>query len=388
MPRIMKGLMFALLVAGCRDKDATPPKEAVTRETPAVQEDTLSASGRVTLSESAVRTAGITTEAARPEGAGQVAGFLAVPGQIEADPARVAMISPRIGGRLERLDAVVGDRVGAGDAVALIWSPAFQAAQVEYQLALRRAAAMKGTADSTGTAALALAARRRLLSLGATASDAARLEAGDAPTEGLVLRAPFGGSLMEQGAVVGQAVEAGQMVFRLVDLAEVDVVADVPERALPQLRRGQHGSITLVAYPGERFDGVVERIKDELDPATRTVDAILHVRNRNNRLRPGMFATVELDVVAGGTSLPVGVSVPEASVLMDGRDRIVFVALGNGVFERKVVKVQAIGSPGAPSQQERRLLVTEGVRAGDSVVVHGAFTLKSELVKSSYAEEE
>lgn len=387
MSPTMKALTLALLVAGCGERNAARKDAAVREETPA-RADTLATARRVTLTESAIRTAGITIEQVRVEGAGKVAGFLAVPGQIEADPARVAVISPRISGRLERLDAVVGDRVGAGDAVALLWSPAFQAAQVEYQLALRRAATMKHTADSTGTAALAQAARRRLLALGATAGDAARLEAGDPPAEGLVLRAPFAGSLMEQGAVVGEAVDAGRMVFRLVDLTEVDVVADVPERALPQLRRGQRGSITLVAYPGERFGGVVERIKDELDPATRTVDAILHVRNRNNRLRPGMFATVELDVVAGGTALPTGVSIPEASVLMDGRERIVFQALGNGVFERKVVQVQAIGSPGAPSQGERRLLVLEGLEAGDSVVVHGAFTLKSELVKSSYAEEE
>lgn len=388
MNRMLKVFIFSLLASACGREKPAPRAEEVPPSAEAPAAESPGAPGRVVLTESAMRTAGITVEAARVEGAGRVAGWMAVPGQIEADPARVAVISPRTAGRLERLDAVVGDRVAAGQAVAVVWSAAFQAAQVEFQLALRRAAAMKTTADSSGTAALAAAARRRLLGLGASTDDVARLEAGEPPSEGLVLRAPFGGSLMEQGAVVGEALDAGRMVFRLVDLSEVDVVADVPERALPQLRRGQRASITLAAYPGEQFSGVVERIKDELEPATRTVDAILHVRNRDGRLRPGMYATVELDVVAGGSALPAGFSVPEAAVLMDGRDRIVFVAMGNGAFERRVVEVQAIGSPGAPSQRERRLLVVRGLEAGNEVVVHGAFTLKSELSKSFYAGED
>lgn len=381
-------IFLGLAVTSCGK--APQPEAAATDSMVARAPEVAGPAGapRVTLSAGALETARITTEAARAERAGSVAGWLTVPGSIEADPARVAMISPRIAGRLERLDAVVGDRVGAGEPIAAIWSAPFQGAQVDFVLATRRARTMAGTADSTGTAALAQAARRRLAMMGMTDDDIARLEAGGEPSATLVLRAPFAGSLMEQGAVVGQAVEPGAMIFRLVDLREVDVVADVPERALPQLRIGQRAAVTLAAWPDVRYTGVVERIRDEIDPTTRTVDAILHVRNEAGRLRPGMFATVELGVVAGGASLPTGVSIPESAVLTDGTVRIVFVEAGERSFVRREVTVQAIGSPDAPSQQRRRLLVTAGLDAGERVVVTGAFTLKSELSKAAFAEEE
>jgi RND family efflux transporter MFP subunit len=385
------GAGVALLLIACsegpRAADAPTVADTVVARAPEVA-PADSGTTRVTLSAEAMRTAGITLEAARAERAGSVAGWLTVPGQIEADPARVALISPRIAGRLERLDVVVGERVKAGESVGLLWSPAFQTAQSDYLLSARRARDLAGTADSTGATALALSAARRLTALGASAEDLARLDRGEPPASGLVLRAPFAGSLMEQGAVVGQAVEPGTMIFRLVDLSEVDVVADVPERALPQLRVGQRASVTLAAYPATRFEGVVERIRDELDPGTRTVDAILHVRNSRGQLRPGMFATVELGVVAGGTALPTGVSIPEAAVLMDGPGRIVFVATGERTFERREVQLQPIGSPEAPSQSERRILVTHGLDAGERVVVRGAFTLKSELGKAAFGEDE
>lgn len=373
------------------------PDAAAAIATPPERVDS-SAAGRVVLSAEAERTAGVLTTLARREGAASTAGWLTVPGQIEADPARVSLISPRVGGRLERLDAVVGQRVVAGQAVAHLYSPAFMTAQGDYQLALQRADALGRTADSTGARALAGAARRRLLLAGATEDDVERLARGEPPRPLLAIRAPANGSLVEQGALAGSAVEPGTMLFRLVDLSEVDVVADVPERELQQLRLGQRATVTLAALPGVRYPGVVERIRDELDPTTRTIDAILHVRNPRGQLRPGMFATVELGVAAGTSALPDGarheersdvvVSIPESAVLMDGARRIVFVQVAPHTFERRAVDIMPLGSQEDVAPVDRRVLVTSGLQAGEAVVTTGAFTLKSEIAKAAFAEDE
>lgn len=380
----------ATLLAACdRGKpDVTPAERQPAAVAMAPERADSAVPSRVVLSTEAERTAGIATAAARREGGGDVAGWLTVPGQIEADPARVSLISPRVGGRLERLDAVVGQRVSAGQVVAQLYSPAYMTAQGDYQLALERAQALGATADSTGARALAAAAKRRLMMAGATEEDAARLARGESPQPLLPVRAPSNGSLVEQGALAGSAVEPGTMLFRLVDLSEVDVVADVPERELQQLRIGQRATVTIAALPGTRFTGVIERIRDELEPTTRTIDAILHVRNPRGQLRPGMFATVELGVAAGTSALPRGVSIPESAVLMDGAQRVVFVATAPRTFERRVVVIVPLGSLDNVTPANRRVLVTSGLAVGEDVVTTGAFTLKSELAKAAFAEDE
>ena len=164
-------LFFAGLMAACNrgtgDRPAATTRDSAAVAPPVMQADSAMV-GRVVLSAEAERTAGIAIAAARAEQAAAVAGWLTVPGQIEADPARVSLISPRVGGRLERLDAVVGQRVTAGQVVAQLYSPAWMTAQGDYQLALERAEALGHTADSTGARALAAAAKRRLIMAGAT----------------------------------------------------------------------------------------------------------------------------------------------------------------------------------------------------------------------------
>ena len=378
------------LLAACNR--GTPERAASPGEAPAtaapIERTDSGATGRVVLSAEAERTAGIATMAARLAEEAPVAGWLTVPGQIEADPARVVLVSPRVGGRLERLDAVVGERVEAGQVVAQLNSPAYITAQGDYQLALQRAEALGATADSTGARALADAARRRLILAGATDADVAHLARGEPPDPLLPIRAPTGGSLVEQGALAGSAVEPGTMIFRLVDLSEVDVVADVPERELQQLRLGQRATVTLAALPGVRFTGIIERIRDELDPTTRTIDAILHVRNPRGQLRPGMFATVELGRASGTGAAPGGVVIPESAVLMDGDARIVFVAAGPHTFQRREVLIAPFGSVADVAPADRRVLVTAGLEAGELVVTAGAFTLKSELAKAAFADVE
>jgi RND family efflux transporter MFP subunit len=337
---------------------------------------------RVTLTEPAFATARIEVTPAAADAGGAGGGGVEIPGQVDFDPARVALVSPRVGGRIERLAAVPGDRVGAGQAVAYITSPAALSAQNDLVLAARRAELLAGTQDAEGARALVAAARRRLQLLGVSRAAMDRLAAGGQPSPVIAVPAPFAGSVIESLALPGAAVEPGTPIFKIADLSTVNVAADVPERALPSLRVGQTATVRLAAYPDFRAAGRVERVGDVVDPSTRTVKALVRVPNPARTLRPGMFASVALDLPAGmggGGAAPVrvAVTVPESALVTDGDTRYVFVEVGARTYERRAVEI----APGAPAG---RVGVLSGIQPGERVVTRGAFTLKSELGKAGF----
>lgn len=344
--------------------------------------------GRVTLTEAAFATAKIVVEQARLETVLDAPGGLDVPGQVQFDPARVALVSPRAAGRLERLLAVPGDRVNAGQTVALVLSPAYTAAQNDLLQAKRRVDLLASSPDADGARALLDAARRRLTLTGGSAAEIRRLEGGGQPSEFLAVSSPFAGSIVEASALAGQAVEAGTPLFRIADASVVNVAADVPERALGALRIGLGATIHLASAPQDVFSGRVARISEQLDPQTRTAEALVQVSNGARRLKPGMSATVTLRVGgAGRDAAGQALTVPSSAVITDGAARYVFVEVGPRSYERRPVEL-APGTIAGAGPAGGRVAVISGLAAGDRVVSRGAFTLKSELAKASLVDED
>lgn len=403
--RLLPFVLLALIPAGgCGSDDNGTADDSAAQATsgataPAMREGdehSEDEGARVTLGEAAYHTAQIEVAAATAQGGAAGSEVLEVPGQVEFDPRRVAVISPRAAGRIERLTVVEGDRVTAGQTVALLFSPAYVTAQNDLAQAARRAGMLEGTADAQGSAAILQAARRRLRTLGAGEAEIARIEGGGEPSTNLVLTAPFGGTIMETHSLPGEAVEAGEEIFRMADLSVVDVVAEVPERSLALVRLDQRATIGIAAFPRMTFAGRVERLRGELNPETRTVQAIIHALNPGGRLRPGMFATVRLAVPAGtvlrdvagsGASAPGGlVTIPETAVVSDGDRRFVFVEVAPRTFERREVAIVSLAPAGSARPTANRIGVERGLAAGERVAVRGAFILKSELAKSELGE--
>ena len=373
-------LLAALAFGACAGGEQESPAAAAANEDEhAAGEEHGEAGGRVELTEAAFAGAGLAVaEVQTREVAMGASAGAAVPGQVEFDPARVTLVSPRTSGRIERLTAVEGDQVRAGQPLAYVLSPAFLTAQNDFAHAIRRAELLAGTGDEQGARALAEAARRRLLLLGADDAVMERLVAGEEPLDLIPIRAPFAGSIIEAHTLTGAAVEAGSPIFTVADLSVVNVVAEVPERSLGTLRRGQTAQVELSAYPAAPVEGTVERIKEELDASTRTARAILRVPNPRRLLRPGMFASVRLGGTPDGPRVMRPV-VPAGAVVMDGAERYVFVEVAPRTFERRDVDVEPLG--------ENELVVHSGLAAGERVVTEGAFTLKSELAKGEFGEE-
>lgn len=361
----------------------TPPEQEAHEE----EHGAEAASGRVVLSEAAAATAGIVVEvvASTNSSAGEA---LEVPAQVAFDPRRVALVSPRTSGRLERTLVVDGDRVAAGQTVALLFAPAYVAAQQDFAQAARRARLLAGSSDEQGARALAEAAARRLRYLGTPDAEIDRLADGGEPRDLLPLVAPIGGSIVETSAVAGAAIEAGSPIYRVADLSVVDVLADIPERSLRLVAIGQSATIHVNAYPDQAFTGSVERIHDELDPETRSVHAVIHVPNPTRTLRPGMFASVRLNVPSNGDAGTPTITIPETAVVTDGTGRFVFVEVAPLTYERRDVRITSLAPAGSATSTSGRVAVWEGLRAGDRVVVQGAFTLKSELASAALADDD
>ena len=347
------------------------------------EEGEAGVSTRVTLGEAAFRTARSAVEAPTLESMSAATG-LEVPGQVDFDPARVAIVSPRASGRLEQLLVVPGDRVGAGQTVALVQSPSFHTAQNDVLQARRRLDLLRETPDAAGAQALLDAARRRLALLGLSEAGIRRLEESGVPSALLAVTAPFAGSIIEAQALAGQAVEAGTPLYKIADLSVVNIAADVPERALPALRLGQSAAIRVTGAPQAAFAGRVTRVSDVLDPEKRTARALISVSNSGRALKPGMFATVSL---RGGEASQVrALTIPATAVVTDGAARYVFVEVGPRTYERRPVELAAGIVAGAGTARSR-VAVVSGLDDDERVVIRGAFTLKSELAKATLVDE-
>ena len=344
---------------------------------------------RVTVTEAGYRTAGIQVEeVTEAAGSTDLAG-LEVPGQVELDPARVAVASPRTGGRIERIAVVPGQRVRAGETVALLLSREYLTAQADLARAVRRAVTLKGTPDESSSLTLIAAAERRMKLLGVGDEEIAGLKAGGEPNDLLTVRAPLAGSVLALETIAGSAVEAGTPIARIADLSSVLVMADVPERAIGTLRAGQRTSVRLAAFPQRSLGGRVERLLDQVDPATRTVKAAIRVENLAGTLRPGMFAAVTLQGLSAESVRPLAtITVPSSAIITEGEVKYVFVEVGERTYERRTVDAAPVTQATMSGSESPRLQVRSGLVKGERLVVRGAFALKSELAKASFGEHE
>jgi cobalt-zinc-cadmium efflux system membrane fusion protein len=191
------------------------------------------------------------------------------------------------------------------------------------------------------------------------------------------VRAPFTGTVVERHATLGELVTPERNLFTIGDLSRVWVWIDVYERDLARVHLDDGVEVRVSAYPEQVFRGVVSYLSSRVDGETRAVRARLDVDNADGRLRPGMFARAVLSDphAAGGDTLAApGLAVPEAAVVREGGESVVFVALaGEHRFERR--RVRTGREVGGWTE------ILAGLAAGEQVVVEGAFVLKSEMSK-------
>jgi membrane fusion protein, heavy metal efflux system len=345
----------------------------------------------------------VETEIVSPQ---SIAGVIPATGKILVPENSMAVIGPVNQGRIVRLYAGQGTRVRKGQKLAELESADIDQAEADYlkalgdyENALRSSAAevklaqqsydrnkqlyeqkitagknlqsaehdlevAKAAAENSvnGTKAALVAARRKLLILGINDATIDALAKKTDLAATFSLNSPIDGIVVERNATVGASVGTDANLFKIIDLSRVWVDADVFEKDLPRVRTGQEVRLTVTAFPGSTFSGKVILINSVVDPETRTVKVRTEVANPDGRLKPDMFANVQIVTELNRAAI----SIPQSAVLNDEGKTIVFVAAGNGYQKRQVQ---------AGIQNNDRVEIVDGISAGDKVVVKGNYLL-------------
>lgn len=328
----------------------------------------------VRLSAEAAKVAGIRLEAAQWRA---WSGEVACPGTIGFNERRLAVITPRTAGRIEKVYKGEGEAVAAGEIMVSVYSPEYLAAQAEYlQLtAPRGGAAQAFGRDPQVNEQLLGAAQAKLKLLGVTGEEIKKLQAGRQPEIFLPVRSPWPGVVIESAAITGSPVQAESQLFKVADTRSLWVTVQIPEGALAVLKAGAAARVRVGAFPGREFPGQLTMIAAELDGETRSGRGRVEIANPEGLLRSGMFATVTLAPAENYRVL----AVPERALRRRGDEVFVFVAAADGSFRKKDVKVGRVFDGWAE--------ITAGLSEAEKVVSDGSFTLKSELLKSQFAGE-
>ena len=295
--------------------------------------------------------------------------LLRVVGAVRYDETRQADVNVKVEGWIRDLYVdTTGQLVTRGQPLFTLYSPEIVTTENEYLLAMRTRDRLQQSElpDARERAdQLVASARQRLALWDLPAEQIRALEETHQPHDAVTFRSPASGYVIEKQAVKGLHVMPGQTLYKVTDLSVVWVDADVYETDLPLVRPGARAMITTEAYPDERVAGRVVYIYPSVSEQTRTTKVRVELPNRGGRLKPGMFANVELTSPAG-----VGLKVPTNAVLDSGKEQIVFVAQGEGRFQPRRVK---LGRRLADAVQ-----IISGLKEGEIVATGATFFLDSE----------
>jgi cobalt-zinc-cadmium efflux system membrane fusion protein len=380
-------LLMVVLFQGCKRfapaNSASPPPSAASSET--------------------AQSHAIETEIVAPQ---SIAGTIIATGKILVPEDRMANIGPVHEGRLLRLYAGQGSVVRKGQKLADLESADIDQAEADYLKALadsenaRRTSVAEvkfaqATYDRTKmlyeksitagknveaaehdlelakasaasvvaqTKAALTSARRHLLILGLKDSEIDALASKSSLAAVFSLTSPISGIVIERNGTIGATVGSDANVFKIIDISRVWIDANVFEKDLERVRRGQEVKVSVPAFPGVTFSGRVVLVSSVVDPETRSVKVRTEVPNPDGRLKPDMFANVQIVTDLHRTAI----SIPQSAVLDDGGKSVVFVSEGNGFQKRQIT---------TGIQGKDRVEIIEGLQAGDKVVVKGNYLL-------------
>jgi cobalt-zinc-cadmium efflux system membrane fusion protein len=323
---------------------------------------------------------------------------LPLTGEIRFDERRVTHIAPSTEAMVRAVRVSLGQRVRAGEPLVELESVALGEAQSQYleargALELARRSAERASSlreeniasekewlqarqDREAAEIRSRAAAEKLERLGLSGAEVEALPSrgGSAGRGSLLLRAPAAGIVLEMHAVPGELVRPDRAMLTVGDLSDLWLWADLYEDQLARVvaaeRSALRAGVTVKAFPGEVFPGTVDFVGPTMDEKTRTVKVRVALPNPQGKLRSGMFAAVQLFLPGDEEAL----AVPRAAVLADEGRSFVFVHRQGEFYLRRPVET---GRASVDWIEVRR-----GLGGGETVVVDGAFLLKSDVLRS------
>ena len=340
------------------------------------------------LTAEAIEAAGIKVEELAAQ---EISEQLIVTATIRPNQDRITHVSPRVPGRIVKVQANLGDQVKAGQTLAVLDSLDVGEAHSTYLQAKTQLAVAKADFERAeklhgdqiiaqkdhlrahaeyekAKAAFAAAGDKlRMLGVTPTPTDDGRA------VSTFPLTTPFSGTVIEKHAILGELAQPDKQIFTVADLSRLWIEANLFEKDLGRVKTGADAVVTVDAYPGEAFQGKLTYIAAVVDKESRTVQARVEVANPGGRLKPEMFATAAIRTSGTNGGAAKALLLPqEAVVLMQGQPTV-FVAEDGG-FEPRPVELG--------DKLRGKVVIKSGIKSGEKIVTAGTYALKARLLKS------
>jgi len=309
-------------------------------------------------------------------------------GKVLVPQTKKAIVSYAFPARVSDVHANIGDWVESGQKLVTLQSEEvgkaraeFFKAQADFELAKRNLEREKNLFDRgvgaqknllTTEAEFKVAeagmniAEKKLHVLGFTEGMVQEMEKTHQINPTISLYAPIGGKVIASNAVRGAMVDQNTEILVIMDPTVLWIEAEIYERDIAKIKISQDVEVSVPAYPGEAFPGKISYIGDVMKEDSRTITVRTEIRNREYKLKPGMFS----DMVVFLNHPDEVLAVPEAAVLDDRDRKIVFISVAEG-YRLQPVRVGI--------KEGGHWEVLEGLTEGDEVVTAGNYQLKSKL---------
>lgn len=308
---------------------------------------------------------------------------------------RYADVSPRVAGFLSEVKVDLGQKVRAGEVLAVVDSPEVSAAksrlisaraslvlaQTAYERtrSLARSDAVPAKQELEAQTQLnqaesaALEAAQTLRNLGLTDSELERVASSKETSNLLPIVAPIDGTVVQREAVRGEAVQDTSLLFGVADTASMWLWIDVYEADMSRITAGQTVHFTVSGADWPAMEGQITWAGAEVDPTTRTTRVRAELANPDEKLRANQFGQATIRVGEPHEA----VVVPKAAVQnKDSTTDVVFIPEGDGVYRPQRIVAK-------PSTRRDMVEVEWGLKPGDRVVTKGSFWLKTEIMKGA-----
>ena len=343
-----KRILYYRNPMGLADVSPIPKKDAMGMDYRPVYEGDDDDSSTLKIAPGKIQRTGVRSEMAEIR---EIKTRLRAPGTIQLDERRVTIVATRSTAFIEKVaEVTTGEMVKKGQVLFTFYSPEVASAAAQYL-------------SNPGFEG----ARARLDLLDVPREYIAEIDRMRKVPLSVSWRAPRDGVIFERTAIDGMKADAGQSLFKIVDMSVVWALVDVPDGNFEQVRPGQDVLVRARGVsPDHAYHGRVALIYPQINRETRTARVRVELQNPDLVLRPDMYVDAEILTGAGGDV----VTVPDAAVISSGTKSIVLLDKGDGRFEPREVRIGRRG--------EGLVEIREGVTASDKVVTSANFLIDAE----------
>ena len=285
--------------------------------------------------------------------------YITITGSVESD--NQAFISPEINGQIKEVLVKEGQHVKKGQALVVLNSEITQKTINEVQTNLELAHTVykkqKELWDQEiGSEIQYLQAKNNMESL------EGRLETLKAQKRMATIKAPYDGVVDNLFQHEGEMASPGRQVLQLINLQKLKVYADMSERYLPYIHKGDMAKVSFPTYPNLKIEAPIYRVGNMINPANRTVRIQVNIKNTDNKLKPNIISNIELQDYFSDTAI----AIPSIIIKQDINGDYVFVAKnenGKLIAEKRYVQTGV--------SHNAKTLIVDGLKEGDKIIYNG-----------------